>query len=265
MVSESRERQQLGHPGTLRTHYPSTRDENGLLTDSRGNPYPQGMNHTTEDAETSKAYPNGFEMTIYFQFDGDEFVDTVHHTSPNVSFFQNSGVYVYDAYEIQIFNTQALINVIQDHSDQHEHIYPATVDNTVVRPDGYVDTDEKIKLHHHTSNNTVKTWEPDKVNHCVTGIPYKTDTSYSDYNDLNYGASRLASGTNKLFIDCTPDPNGGDPFFDVELNDTGMFYGTTLSTGSGSQDGPDEQIHLQSHWGSGVKFTDVEIVEKPSQ
>jgi len=136
-VSEPRESQQMGNDGFLRTHYPSIVNASGNpYVDANGDEYALGHNHTTEDAETSKAYPNGFEMNLTFEFDGDEFVDADHSKSPGVTFFQNSGVYVYDAYEIQIFNTRAVTAAIGNHSDQHEHTYAATVDNVVVNPDG---------------------------------------------------------------------------------------------------------------------------------
>jgi hypothetical protein len=267
-VSESRERQQMGYDGFLRTHYRTTLDGAGNpLLDSRGNPYPQGTNHTTQDAETWKAYSNGFEMTIEFEFDGDEFVDTVHGTSPGVSFFQNSGVYIYDAYEVQIFNTKAVISAIGNHSDPHEHTYSAIVDNLEVKPDGIVDSNS-VQLHHDVPNFDPVPWTAEPVNGCITGIPYKRDPNYADYSDLNDAASVLVgSGTNEMSIDFTPDPGGGDPTIIVSLNGQTMFSGTTPVTGGGSDSDKytsDQRIHLQSHWGSGVKFTDVEVIGKPA-
>lgn len=164
-----------------------------------------------------------------------------------------------------------MVTAIADYSDAHEHIYPITVDNTTVYPDGIVVPDNGeglVTLHHHTASGQHDWLRPATVDACITGIPYQEDSTKTTYGDLVTAASQIIlAGTNSMSIDFTPDPNGGNPFVVVMLNGYVTYTGNIPITGGGAdgrEETGDDRIHLQSHWGSGVKFIYEEVTAKPS-
>jgi len=97
---------------------------------------------------------------------------------------------------------------------------------------------------------------------CISGVPYKK-TSDATLADLQASAGWInATGSNTMTIVATPvDPNNlaADIILTVTLNGVQTWNGRVSSTGKGLADGADQFIYLQSHWGSGVKYTSVQI------
>jgi hypothetical protein len=98
-------------------------------------------------------------------------VDADHPSSPSPSFFRNSGVYIFNHYEIQIFDTYAVLAAIGNHANPHQHVYDVTVDGLTVSPDGVVDAG-MVKLHHHEYER-IRDWSEEPVKGCISGVPYK--------------------------------------------------------------------------------------------
>lgn len=96
-----------------------------------------------------------------------------------------------------------------------------------------------------------------------TRRPDNKAPAMTTYADFERAASWLMPGesVNIMVIDFTPDPGGGDPYVTVILNGTLTFSGPVPVTGR-STEPADIRIHLQSHWGSGVRFNDVNVERK---
>ena len=262
-----------GDDSDIRTHYPRAKTDT-MLGGTPEDIYtaPMGENHGQHPAISTETYENGFVMNVTFEFDGPEYMEaweryvySAGNNRESASFFRNSGVYVYDHYEVQIFDTDALLKTL-DAADFTT--YYVDVDGASRGIRGDVDSGDVWLYHELNQDQTPKYWDrPEPVNSCITGIPYKQG-NYTTLAQLRTAAERInATGSNTMIIDVTPD----DPdlleagiTLDVTLNGFGMpSIVLTSKTGNGLYDDvADKFIHLQSHWGSGVKFTSATITPK---
>ena len=265
-----------GQQGDIRTHYPSWHENvERSLPDPPGGTIQfdalLGTLHEHQDAKSTTKFDgigeggflHGFDMTLHFEFDGPSFVDVDHSTSPSPNFFRNSGVYCFNKYEIQIFDTNAILDALVDPNDPDQHFLPVEFAGDQVLVGGILDAEGDVKLHHHYGPNDLQwDWESQPADGLITGIPYKQREDLRNYLGLTTGGSWLIPGiTNVMQISFTPDPGGGDPYIFVVLNGVFTHGGTVPVTGRHSQD-PTKLIHLQSHWGSGVKFTEIQVTAK---
>ena len=105
------------------------------------------------------------------------------------------------------------------------------------------------------------------MNSCITGIPYKQG-NYTTLAQLRTAAERInATDSNTMIIDVTPnDPTNLEAGISLDVTLNGFEMPTvvlTSQTGNGLNGGEaDEFIHLQSHWGSGVRFKSATIAPK---
>jgi hypothetical protein len=275
--------------GSIRTHYPQVKTDKAF-----GTIYTAAMgqtSHGNEPATTTKEYASGFTMTVTFEFDGPEYVETYQRYVYNetgdkaetASFFRNSGIYIYDAYEVQIYDTDAVLKAL--HADDFTD-YSVRVDGDAPRFIRGNVVDGNVRLYHEVDNEEPKYWYHHKkegsqwvfkysqepVNGCISGVPYK-QSSYATLADLEAAATWInGSGTNTMVIVAEPvnptDPSAGI-LLSVTLNNQLTWKweenGIVSETGAGAHPGADWLVYLQSHWGSGVIFTSATIEEKGSQ
>jgi hypothetical protein len=191
------------------------------------------------------------------------------------SFFRNSGVYIFDHYEVQIYDTDAVLKALQA-QDFNSHSVSVDGSDRGIRGDI---VNQKVRLYHELDNGTPKYWYGTKqgtwfaaeenVNGCVSGVPYK-QSHHGTLADLQTAAGWInGSGSNTMVIQAEP--------VDPALPEAGVVLTVTLNgvvtwnepepvfrTGGGKiQDEADWYVYLQSHWGSGLKFTSAQITPLP--
>ena len=264
--------------GHIRTHYPREKTDK-VLGDPNGSNYTGAMGYTSHSdapAASTHEYSNGFEMTVEFKFDGPEYVETFQRyvydqsQTESPSFFQNSGVYIYDHYEVQIYNTEALMKAI---NAQDLNTFEVDVDgltNQGIRADI---VNNEVRLYHELdAQQNPKYWtRGEAVSGCISGVPYKVPDVSNDPLGALQAAEQLinGSGSNTMVIVATPvDPE--DPAAGLELTVTLNGVVTwdnpqvVSRTGSGKdEENVDEYVYLQSHWGSGVEFLSAQITPLP--
>ena len=264
-----------GEHGFIRTHYPVLMVDETLESNPDDPAEAEyyvgrmGFDHGSQPAISTKEYANGFTMNLTFEFDGPEYVEafwryvySVGKNDESPSFFRNSGVYVYDHYEIQIYDTDALLKAL-DSPDFATYSVDVDGANRGIRAD--INSGQVNLYHELNQDQTPKYWDgKEPVNGCISGIPYKQggDTTLAQ---LQTAAERIdATGTNTMTINVTPDnPKNlaqGVTML-VSLNGHQTFSEHLNSkTGDGLyKDKADTFVHLQSHWGSGVKFVSATI------
>jgi RHS repeat-associated protein len=222
---------QLGGSGTITT--PTDYDKN--LKDEQRN------------LKSREAFPCGFDMDLDFRFKGE--LHQPPGVTNKVSFVGNSGVYIYNAIEIQIIDTDTIVRKFGKN----------VIKNGKVALKGYAKED---------------------VNTLITGIPYGVGTVTLADNPLKpWGAADLEASLspwNHMRIRFEPiyawakDGKYADTShllggkITVWVNNKQTYYGK-VSKGTGSKakiklsDVKDRYVYLQSHWGSQVEFSRVVI------
>ncbi|MGL6195705.1 MAG: hypothetical protein ACRC2T_12890 [Thermoguttaceae bacterium] len=164
-----------------------------------------------------------------------------------MGFFGNSGVKIFGVLEIQIFDTRALIDGLNLTSN--DIAYGSVNNKTLYGNNGIPD----------------RTYIGDNVNALISGIPYGT-TNKTSYDDL-VAAKNIQQLTNNMKIEFYPNSQQqGEYSLKITLNGTVTFdstvtHGTTkvneeyvlLSSIANNK----KNIYLQSHWGSGVTFSNI--------
>jgi len=249
--------------GTIRTPFP----------DQKNNPQDLKNTKASEQGKSAKsveAYTGNFEINVKFDLVGDEYVHAKHQTDRSPSFFRNSGIYIFGVYEIQIFDTNALL---------------AAIGRGEVERTG--NNNEYFQFVGNQNSDSIQ-----HENKCVTAIPYgMPPTGFGQV--LNVSPARYDFNDVKNWIKET----GNDMTIEVERlpakmlpndifkvtnlpdmqqirvkvilnkgasNEIVTWDGTlTGATGGNNGERGDGYIWLQAHWGSGVMFTDVTITRKP--
>ena len=221
-------------------------------------PKTEGTGVITNDgnAITKQSYPDGFILEFDYLFERNttpgyaqgylmadnkptyEIINS--QDDQKMGFFGNSGVKIFGIYEIQLFDVNALLNMLgQDLSVNQS--------GRIVDANGYIG---------------------DNVGTFISGIPY--DSPNKTITDLNL-ASLLQSSRNRVIINVTRVSN--DYTVSVSVNDCVTLPEQVITNGTGSNVGvtvaslsdPQKKIQIQSHWGSGVKFENVRITDKGNQ
>jgi hypothetical protein len=267
-----------GQQGYIRTHFPTEKTDK-VLGDPEGANYTGVMGHTSHrehPAQTTEEYRNGFQMTVKFEFDGPEYVETFQRyvydesETESPSFFQNSGVYIYDHYEVQIYNTEALMKAI---NAQDLNTFKVDVDgltNQGIRADI---VNNEVRLYHELdAEENPKYWtRGEAVSGCISGVPYKVPDVSNDPLGALQAAEQLinGSGSNTMVVVATPvDPANLEAGLEltVTLNGVETWDNPQVVDGTGSgkdEENVDGYVYLQSHWGSGVKFASAQITPLP--
>jgi hypothetical protein len=199
------------------------------------------------------------EITLEYQFEQSpnittgQWVDTAHPNRYQPGFFHNSGIKIENRAEIQIFDTESLLDAI---SNGHAAIIDG-VTKTIVAGDPLIDVNGELTLDH--EGVAAGAWRRESVNGLINGIPYR------------YGPNTLAAlssaqpvdsdrkGT--LVVEITKRSIGGGGVvdqYDVKIN--GQAY--VIKGLSAVDEARTDQLILQSHWGSGVKFLSAVVKQK---
>ncbi|MDR1480887.1 MAG: hypothetical protein LBJ00_18335, partial [Planctomycetaceae bacterium] len=217
------------------------------------------------DAETINTYENGFTLELDFSFvknteqDYPQGYIRPDHTNQNeqddkadrlqMDFCGNSGVKIYGVYEIQIFDTEALVDGMLINA-------AGKVENGLI-------TDQTIGG---------RKYKGTAVNKVISGIPYgKSDKT--TYNDL-IAAKNTQLATNHMRIDFKKNANASF-HIRVFMNNAVVHFFEDMNVQYGTGDSgskielatlPTEKkkIYLQSHWGSGVTFSNITIGPPPA-
>jgi hypothetical protein len=248
-----------GHDSDIRTRYPEKQSSDAW----------QG----TDDYKTTTIdLPSGdFTVTVEYAFQEaplgrtiNNFADTTHdYIKPG--FHTNSGIFIGQT-EIQIFNSAALASLL-DAGDSGGSVV--------------LDGDPSATIYAYNNDTTKKVWLTESVggpppsdsklsesySALVNAIVYNkdgsTDVQYKAYdsNNVEVPLNTLNAVKNARMggqIAIVVRPNA--PVYKLEVTCSGVTYRyKALPATSTSADA--NKITLQSHWGSGVVFTNVSITE----
>jgi hypothetical protein len=212
------------------------------------------------------SYPKGFTLSFQFRFpnhpSGTNWIRPLPSPkTPNVpvprrvSYFGNSGVYIYDAMEVQIIDQNSIDGLGK------RILVSGTGPGTKVEHLGY---------------------EPEAANTLVTGIPYGVGTVKFTNGGKPVNNLRPPGQWNDMTVKFVPkyatNPQTNQPdtgkltggSITVTLNGKETFQGFA-SKGTGNTrskiplaDVSDRDVYLQAHYGSAVSFRHIEISAPPS-
>ncbi len=240
----------------IRTEYPENTSRS--LDPSRARWEGTGESYATLDLGAlrgTEGWASGVTVRIELTYEFEQspnikvgdFVDTNHENRWEASFFANSGVKIEDRAEIQIFDTAALLKAIGGSQE--------TINGNVVTMEGNVteiNTEHYVKLHYGTPARYSAINPADYVNSLISGIPYHWDgLSNGTYSDLD----NAPKGGQTMIIDVTKDGIGE---YDFEVTVVGYSSKVKYHVSGSGTPAPDI-LSLQSHWGSGVKFTTAKV------
>lgn len=186
-----------------------------------------------------------------------DFVDTNLPNRWQASFFHNSGVKIENRAEIQIFDTAQLLDAI---GGSQETIDGAT-ENVIGDPNEInaagQDPTTKVTLDHGGADWT--TTEADQINSLISGMPYAYASLDYNANETNMQRlDRAPRGAQAMTIDVFRESDG-EYTFKVTIDGHTRTYTDVIRPGTTSPG----VLYLQSHWGSGVKFTSATVKKLP--
>jgi hypothetical protein len=185
-----------------------------------------------------------------------QFVDTNHGNRWQPGFFHNSGVKIENLAEIQIYDTASLLDALDLDAivvDGHEGIIDGSTVTISHDPANDIEAEGKVLLQH--TGSQTGDWHEEHVNQLISGIPYgvtRKPAGITTYTEWLKGAPM---GGQTMTIDVSKDANG-EYDFSVTINghSSDVEYHVV---GSGTSDAG--MLYLQSHWGSGVRFTSAKV------
>ncbi|MDR2441449.1 MAG: hypothetical protein LBE12_18975, partial [Planctomycetaceae bacterium] len=206
-------------------------------------------NNSDSDANNNKSpislldYDCNFSMTVDFDYVGNDYVNAENPKNPHRSFHRNSGVKIYNLYEIQIYDTASLLAVSP----------LETMTNGVPKTNWQ---SQQIP-----SNGIKKTGDTafESISGCVTGIPYLANTWHGKtQNDLAGGVGRKS-----LNFTFTRTLNNEENIVAniVSSNESfpNLIYGTGGQYKTKLNNVTNRKLYIQNHWGSGVSFKTITI------
>lgn len=212
-------------------------------------------------------------IVVSYEFDGamphsiNNYVDA-SNAEIKPGFFANSGVYIDNKCEIQIYDTASWLVARASGRDVIIDGGQVTLNATVTGSTVSVSTTPVVP------DNTYK---EEEVSALITGIAYGvvnaqladgTPVTFDSLADLQ--SAPTGSGSLTIDVQRTQNPNadpnvqGDDYLYTITVTCGETYvYPSLIGTGLGEGRDADNRIHLQTHWGSGVIFTaaTVEIVE----
>jgi len=221
------------------------------------------LNQQSTDASNSKSpvsildFDRNFRMQVGFDYYGPTYVTPLVGTSPHSkhphrSFHRNSGVYIYDLIEMQIFDTAALLAA-------------TPLETIILAPNGTHPTGIPTAAWQNAtypSNGIKRTGDTayETISGCVTGIPYQAQSWHTKTQANLLGVS----GRKSLDFNFTLNSNKTIATIVSEQETFNLEYGT----GTGKLNNVERykiplagnanwKLYLQSHWGSGVVFKNI--------
>ena len=181
-----------------------------------------------------------------------DFVDTNLENRWQASFFHNSGVKIENRAEIQIFDTAALLDAIDGSQE--------TLDGnvvTMVGDENEINTQGYVKLHYGNPAVYSTVVHPsDYVKCLISGIPYNFINQLPDeMDDYMEWLQSAPMGGQTMTIDVFRESDGEYTFVVTIGEGTPKRYENVPASGTATPG----KLYLQSHWGSGVKFTSAKV------
>jgi hypothetical protein len=191
-------------------------------------------------------------MIADFAFVGATYVQGIGQVQKR-TFHRNSGVYIYNLIEMQIYDTVSLLN-----AGNLLEIATSNIQNPGTLPPQ--DRPPKVNWQNVQSyTNGVKLVGDglfESVSACVTGIPYLAQSWHTKT------LADLQSVQNRFGLNFTFSLNTGKTV--ATIVSAGETF-SNLAYGTGSKynillaENTNWKLYLQSHWGSGVKFQNVTL------
>lgn len=234
-----------GTNGYVRTEHPKS-TANGWEGD--------GIHNTPASLDLAKLVGgtswDGSEVLVEvtYEFPGNPNISTGKYTDITKAntykpgLFANSGVFVAEStgkMEIQIFDTKALLDVIATDT-------PQTVDGATPTVSGTLAANGDVQLSDPTNGN----WTVENANALITGIPYA--------HGVGSAAALNAAPQGGKTMELRISRASGVYTVKVTIDGVQKTY-TTGKTSSNNEGASADTLNLQSHWGSGVKFTSAKV------
>jgi hypothetical protein len=260
-----------GQLGAIRTHFPRQTQlgwEGPNVDDPlkwASIPIPKSADGSTEaeyfTIEVTYAFEDGPHSKSHY-VDAD-------NGQVKPGYFANSGVYIDHRVEIQIFDTEWLLNA-------HTGGVPVIIDGQLVNSLWATVSGENVNLAQVQGGAPANSnWKIERVNQLITGIAYGVNpvdpitlqpVPLDDLAALNAAPQGNASMTIKVRRYDVTDTSAK---YDLVIQVGGRTYKYVgiLQTHSGPSRPPTGLIYLQSHWGSGVAFTAAKVTrdDQPNQ
>ncbi len=280
-----------GQSATIRTRYPEETSPNSNIW--KGNNYPARTSIDLGKAlglDQSGPITN-YRVEVHFSYeDAPEGRSIAHYVDASngqkkPGFFANSGVFVDGITEIQIFDTASLNAAFGDGTT-----VIINGQNTVIKAlmgtAEFTDPDNPnkqtgfavpgpdpqwVSLADHQGNiPDVGLWRAEEVAALITGIAYNEESAWTNWEDQGgvevffTSQADLVAKPGSMIIDVY---RRGDGKSDVKVTCGGVsyYYEGIQGTGQAKQQGANikDNVELQSHWGSGVRFTQAKVTAIP--
>ena len=231
-------------------------------------PQTEGSGIETNDGDVISrgTYENGFNMSFDFSFerntssedcpegylypDTSKDEDTTYpEDMKKIGFFGNSGIKIFGIYEIQIFDTEALCNMLNVNSAEDiEENQLITIDT-----EGLSYDDGEYR------------YIPEQISGLISGIGYKASSKSPE--DLILAKNRQLD-TNRMVINLSKQSIGNDYKYilNVTLNGVTTISNAEITNGTGGKSKKSisdldisKVIQIQSHWGSGVRLSNFRV------
>ncbi|MBN2021489.1 MAG: hypothetical protein JW809_01730 [Pirellulales bacterium] len=173
-----------------------------------------------------------------------QYVDTTHPFNKE-GFFHNSGVKIENLSEIQIYDTASLLDAIDN---GHQGMIEGSSVTISDDPNHDIDQTGTVLLRH--TGSGPNDWVAEKVSALISGIPYEWPGCTNKLADLRAAPKGGQAMTILVFRE--PDD---EYTFTVTIDGQQKTY-TNIKRGAAIDPG---MLYLQSHWGSGVKFTTLKV------
>ncbi|NMC35039.1 MAG: hypothetical protein GYA36_21670 [Veillonellaceae bacterium] len=205
----------------------------------------------TWDANTTVRIELSYEFEQSPNITTGQYVDTTN-AKYKEGFFANSGIKIENRAEIQIFDTASLLQAM---SAGHQAIIEGTSVTISADSANDVETTQQVLLAH--TGSTSGDWLPEYVNALITGIPYRgvIEVKDADNPDRPFDTflgwlNGAPQGSQVVTIDVFREAD--EEFtFTVTIDGHTRIYRNIPGTGTTDPG----MLYIQSHWGSGVKFT----------
>ena len=258
------------HPGALGPQTEGSGVEtNGGDVISRV-PYENGFNIKFDfsfERNTYNGFPEGF---LYPESYGDEKNEVINNGDPRLlGFFGNSGIKVFDnSFEIQIYDTDALFNMLNIDTTISESTSADDVAQ-LMENSGYLNG-ERTRLIFYNYNykfdkNGNLQHVDEVLNRLISGEIYQEDNASVDKLIAARNRQRVS---NSMEIDLSKRDVAGDckyylkvvvNGFQIITNEDVTARINSNNNNNNNNSSNNKTISIQSHWGSGVRFNNIEV------
>ncbi len=244
-----------GNYGYIRTEYPAEVDTGVWKGKRDSNAELDLLKVAGVDSSGWDGSPIQIEVSYEFEQSPNiaqgNYVDTTN-SYHGAGFFANSGVKIENRAEIQIFDTDSLLDAI---AGSEETVDGAT--ENVTGNEAGINSSGLVVLQHDPPNDWASN-SPTAVRNLISGRPYEhpivlgggADTYMKRLQDAPKDAQTMV-------IEVSRGTEPGGPYdFTITINGVNTTF-SGIQRGSATENF--HKVLLQSHWGSGVKFLNISV------